>query len=73
MVLSDLDDFGACWVLEKFHMDARRSRGPRGRSGGQAGGEGAFIYYLGRGLGDLFCRAVDQRGQGAQGWSGRGK
>ena len=49
-------------------MDARRSRGPRGRSGGQAGGEGAFIYYLGRGLGDLFCRAVDQRGQGAQGW-----
>ena len=47
-------------------MDARRSRGPRGRSGGQAGGEGAFIYYLGRGLGDLFCRAVDQKGRGGR-------
>ena len=44
-------------------MDARRSRGPRGRSGGQAGGEGAFIIS-GVGWGTCFAGQSIRGGRG---------
>ena len=74
MVLSALQDFGGWGALEEFHMDARRSGGPRvafAWAGRARGARRAFSNYLGRGVGGFvlpgsFCRAVDQKGKGAQ-------
>ena len=64
MVLSDLDDFGACWALESFTWTRAAVAARGGGRVGRQGARGHLFIFSGVGWGTCFAGQSIRGGRG---------